>query len=130
MKLKHLKYFTGKAPFDRPPQYGQYSVNDERKIKYFATRPLKLGQKVSGKNQPITGTSCLQELYTLFACLKDGEFDESTCTKEIQTFKKCSKASNERIQQIRTDQRQGTLVPGTRLLSSEQTAALLKMFPS
>ena len=60
------------------------------KVKFQAILPMKLKNSVSGKSDRTPEVPCLHELSILFASLKDNEFDNSLCNKEIETLQKAN----------------------------------------
>lgn len=55
-----------------------------KKIPFKAQLPMRLRNYVSGKSDRDTMVPCLQELTILFASLKNNDFNEAFCTKEIE----------------------------------------------
>ncbi|XP_012252410.2 coiled-coil-helix-coiled-coil-helix domain-containing protein 1 isoform X2 [Athalia rosae] len=69
---------------------------NEKKVPFQAILPLKLRSTVTGKGEKTSDVSCLQEMAVLFICLKEKDFNESMCSKEVQQFQICYKASLEK----------------------------------
>lgn len=55
-----------------------------KKVQFKALLPMRIRNMVSGKSDRTAEVPCLQELSVLFASLKNNEFNESFCTKEIE----------------------------------------------
>lgn len=55
-----------------------------KKVPFKALLPMRLRNFVSGKSDRTAEVPCLQELSVLFASLKNNDFNESFCTKEIE----------------------------------------------
>jgi hypothetical protein len=65
----------------------------------------------------------------LFACLKDNEFNQSLCAKEIDTLKCCYKNFLDDKQLKKATQSKGIVVPGKEL-NYKQLNKVLKMYPA
>lgn len=65
----------------------------ERLIIFKAELPLRLRNTVSMKTQGSVQKHCMQEMSEMMACLKNSEFEESECTKEIRKFQDCCKTT-------------------------------------
>lgn len=61
------------------------------KVPFRALLPLKLRNRVSGKSDRQKLAPCIQELTALFAKMKEHEFDEQLCAKEIETLRKANR---------------------------------------
>lgn len=59
-----------------------------KKVPFKALLPMKLRNMVSGKSDRTAEVPCLQELSILFASLKNNEFNESFCKKEIENVQR------------------------------------------
>jgi hypothetical protein len=83
---------------------------------------------VSGKVDAIDQVPCLHELSILFAKLKDYEFDEKHCTKEIEALKKSFELATiqQREEKLKNS---GQAVTTGRKLTSIQLNKYLKRFP-
>ncbi|XP_030759377.1 coiled-coil-helix-coiled-coil-helix domain-containing protein 1 [Sitophilus oryzae] len=91
--------------------------------------PLKLKKRVSGKATKGSEVCCLHEMSILFACFKANDFNQSMCSKEIESFQKCyTKFSSDRDKQRARDA-QKFLTPGEKNLTSKQLNILLKRYP-
>lgn len=71
---------------------------------------------------------CLHELSILFAALKDNEFDEKICKKEIEALKKAH-ANAEIEKKEEKINNSGTAVSTGRNLTALQLNKYLKRFP-
>lgn len=60
---------------------------DINKVPFKANLPLKLRDRVSGKSDRQKPVPCLQELTTLFASLRDNDFNEELCVKETAALR-------------------------------------------
>lgn len=61
------------------------------KVPFDEMLPLKLRNFVSGKGGQQSDVACIQEMTILFSCLKNNDFNQTACAKEISTFKGCYK---------------------------------------
>lgn len=83
---------------------------------------------MSGKVDAVDTVPCLHELSILFAAMKDHEFDEKLCKKEIEALKKAHELAE--IQKKEEKSRNTGLVVSTgRKLTSLQLNRYLKRFP-
>ncbi|KAG5680389.1 hypothetical protein PVAND_009898 [Polypedilum vanderplanki] len=115
-----LRYVRGNKPA-RAPQ-------NENKVPFQAILPLKLRERVSGKVDSVDTVPCLQELSILFAAMKDHDFDEKLCKKEIEALKKAHEIAE--VQKKEDKARNSGLVVSTgRKLTSLQLNRYLKRFP-
>lgn len=73
--------------------------------------------------------ACLHELSVVFAAMKDNEFDEKSCKKEIDTLKK---AHVDALNQAREEKLKNTGAVTTvgNQLNSRQLNRYLRKFPS
>lgn len=92
--------------------------------------PLKLKSRVSGKGDNTSNVSCVYEMSVMFACFKENEFNQSLCSKEIDTFKKCYNTHITNTKNRKEKETKGVLTPGDKQLSHKQLNKILKMFPS
>lgn len=100
----------------------------ETKVPFQEILALKLKNRVSGKADSENSVSCLQEMAVFFACMKNNDFNESMCSKEIGTFQKCYKTFLDNKSAAKIVQNQGTLKAG-KDLNSRQINMLFKKFP-
>lgn len=92
--------------------------------------PLKLKAGVSGKGQKTSEACCIYEMSVMFACLKDNDFQQSMCGKEIESFQKCySNNMKEKAQRKERDLK-GVLTPGEKDLTAKQLNMLLQKYPN
>uniref|UniRef100_A0A6M2DCM4 Putative coiled-coil-helix-coiled-coil-helix domain-containing protein 1 n=1 Tax=Xenopsylla cheopis TaxID=163159 RepID=A0A6M2DCM4_XENCH len=120
MKISHLTLASMRGA--RAPQ--------TEPIPFQELLPLKLKNKVSGKGDKNATASCLHEMSILFACLKDNDFSETICAKEIANFQKCH---TDFMKQSYIDKEQalkGVMNPGQKNLTHRQVNKLLKGFPN
>lgn len=61
------------------------------KVPFKAILPLKIDNSVSGKSGRIKLAPCIQELTALFAKLKDHDFNETLCAKEVATLREANR---------------------------------------
>lgn len=107
-----------------------------RKLKYHepvpfqASLPLKLKPLVSGKGGKISDVCCIYEMSLMLACLKDNEFGESGCGKEIENFKNCYINHLTSKKNKQDKEAKGILIPGEKNLSPKQVNSLLKCYPT
>ncbi|XP_076259977.1 small ribosomal subunit protein mS37 [Rhynchophorus ferrugineus] len=92
--------------------------------------PLKLKQRLSGKSAKGSEVCCLYEMSVVFACLKDHDFNQSLCSKEIEAFQKCYMKNINDVQQKRIREAKGILTPGDKNLTPKQLNILLQRYPN
>lgn len=83
---------------------------------------------MSGKVDSVEQVPCLHELSILFAALKDHDFDEKLCKKEIEKLQKAHEIS-EMIKKDEKLRNSGETVSTGRKLTSIQLNKYLKRFP-
>ncbi|XP_037926659.1 coiled-coil-helix-coiled-coil-helix domain-containing protein 1 [Hermetia illucens] len=91
--------------------------------------PLRLKNRVSGKADSQTEVACLQEMTILFTCLKENDFQESLCSKEVQTFNKCYKTFMDTSFQAKKVDSQGAVKPG-KDLNYKQLNKYMRRYPN
>lgn len=60
-------------------------------VPFKAVLPMKIRNHVSGKSDRIKVAPCIQELTALFAKLKDHEFNDELCTKEVAAVREANR---------------------------------------
>lgn len=101
---------------------------NEAAVPFQEILPLKLKNSVSGKGDKTNDVACMQEMSILFACLKNNDFNESLCNKEVTTFNKCYKTFLDKKQVTKITQSKGILTPG-KDLNFKQVNKILKKYP-
>lgn len=91
--------------------------------------PLRIRNAVSGKGDKTSDVACLQEMSVLFACLKDNEFTEKFCPKEIASFQKCYKVHLTKRFEASRQENQGIVTPGKNL-HYKQLNKYLRRYPN
>uniref|UniRef100_A0A1A9WI50 CHCH domain-containing protein n=1 Tax=Glossina brevipalpis TaxID=37001 RepID=A0A1A9WI50_9MUSC len=102
---------------------------NEKKVPFQEILPLRLKDRVSGKADSGSDVACLQEMSILFACLKDNDFVEKYCPKEISQFKKCYKNYMDTKQVQKANINQGIITPGYNL-NYRQLNKYMRRFPN
>lgn len=92
--------------------------------------PLKLKERLSGKSSKSSEVCCLYEMSVVFACLKDNDFTQSLCKKEIEAFQKCYTKNINDVHQKRMREAKGIVTPGDKNLTPKQLNILLKKYPN
>ncbi|XKL60730.1 hypothetical protein PGB90_007787 [Kerria lacca] len=107
-------------------------TDNESEVIFKTELPIGLRNFVSGKGRIAHPPKCIQEMYTMMACLKQAEFAENDCHKEISLFNDCNKHLNKGIQYMNVEKTLGQkeAQPGDKLIPSFQLNRLLKKFPS
>lgn len=101
---------------------------NEKKVPFMQMMPLALRDQVSGKGGRTSDVACVQEMTILFACLKNNEFNEAPCTKELSNFNGCYKTFlDEKFEQKQERQKGGVSIG--RDLHSRELNVYLKKFP-
>ncbi|XP_077202301.1 small ribosomal subunit protein mS37 [Paroedura picta] len=89
-------------------------------------RPLVLADHISSRHRTPGEATCVTEMSLMMACWKQNEFNDATCSKEIQAFLDCtSKADAEhkaKLHQESLDQ--------SKTLGAKQINKLLNQFPN
>ncbi|XP_066245990.1 small ribosomal subunit protein mS37 [Euwallacea similis] len=92
--------------------------------------PISLKERVSGKGGKVSDVCCLYEMSVLFSCLTNNDYQQTPCSKEIQSFQKCYKVYTTEKAQKFDRELKGLLTPGEKNLTSMQLNTLLKRYPS
>lgn len=108
---------------------GRYSPHTEP-VPFVEILPLKLRAGVSGKGGKVSEVCCIYEMSLMFSCLKQNEFEEIGCAKEIDNFKKCYVNHTLAKKTKQEREAKGLLIPGEKSLPSKQLNMLLKQFPN
>lgn len=113
---------------NRHYKWTKYTTN-EKYIEFKPETRMELKKSVAGTKQKFSANACIQEMFVMMACLKKYEFDQSSCTNEIRSFRGCNEnyfsGREVRLQNERT----GALTPGSKHLSPIQANNLLKKYP-
>lgn len=83
---------------------------------------------VSGKVDAQKQVACLHEMSVLFASLKDHEFNEAYCTKEVEALKQANIVAMNTARENKL-KNSGALTTTGRDLNSKQLNKYLKKFP-
>lgn len=65
-------------------------TDKEHEVLFRSKTPLKLNDSVSGRKSRSSSSHCVQEMFNMMACLKNQDFEQSNCLKEIQIFNQCN----------------------------------------
>lgn len=104
--------------------------NPKEPVPFQEILPLKLKPTVSGKGDKTSEVCCLHEMSVLFACMKNNDFSQQLCSKEIEAFQRCYKTTLTQKHTKKVKEAKGILTPGEKHLSHKQINKLLKMFPN
>ncbi|KAL7300571.1 hypothetical protein TKK_0006565 [Trichogramma kaykai] len=117
------KLFAFRAPGrGRKPQPPDATV-------FQAILPLKLKDRVSGKHDKSKAGDCLYEMSLVIACLKENDYENKLCQKEVSAFNGCYKKYLKETAESKAAQQKGILVPGDRNMTRKQISRLLKIRP-
>lgn len=83
---------------------------------------------MSGKVDATSQVECLHEMSVLFAALKDTEFTEKNCTREIEALNKAHVAAMNKAREDKL-KNAGQITTTGRELNSKQLNRYLKKFP-
>lgn len=98
------------------------------KVPFDQMLPLALRDRVSGKGARTSDVACVQEMTVLFACLKNNDFNEAPCAKEISNFDGCYKTFLDTNFEHKQERQKGGVSIGKDLHSRELNV-YLKKFP-
>ncbi|KAK5648899.1 hypothetical protein RI129_003791 [Pyrocoelia pectoralis] len=104
--------------------------NPKEPVPFQEILPLKLRPFVSGKGDKTSNVCCIYEMSVLFGCLKENEFKESACPKEIKAFQKCFSDYNLQKRIKKEREVKGIMTPGEHKLPYKQLNKLLRMYPN
>lgn len=105
-------------------------TQDPNNVPFQEILPLKLKNQVSGKGEKSSDVACLHELSILFACLKENEFNQTICNKEINNVQTCYKNFLDHKRIKKEQDKKGIITTGQRNLSHKQLNRFLKKFPT
>lgn len=126
-KMRGTSVLLGK--YHRP----KYCFTDkEHEVAFKTRKPMKLDNSVSKGNTRSSSSQCIQEMFNMMACLKNNEFEQANCSKEIKLFNECngSQRTVEYRMISKTDQRKLIAQPGQSNLSTVQLNDFLKKYPT
>lgn len=109
--------------------YSARTPQNQNAVPFQEILPLRLKNRVSGKSNSTSEVACLQEMAILFACLKDNEFVERFCSKEIANFQGCYKNFLDKNYKAKQTENQGVVAPGKNL-NYKQLNKYLRKYPN
>ncbi|CRK92165.1 CLUMA_CG005694, isoform A [Clunio marinus] len=116
--------------YRRPVYMHARAPQNTNRIPFKPILPIALRDQVSGKSDSLQSkVPCLHELSVLFAALKDNEFDEANCKREIDALKKAHVEAMEQAREDKLKNRGEIISTGTKL-NSNQLNRYLRKFPS
>ncbi|XP_014602380.1 PREDICTED: uncharacterized protein LOC106785977 [Polistes canadensis] len=113
-----LAYFKGRLP------------QSEAKVPYNVAEELSLKNYVRCKSVGVTEKGCLHELSVLLTCLRENEFDNFNCSKELTSFENCSKRFAKLSADLKASHSKSVPDPNSKVFSSKQISYLLKLYPT
>lgn len=113
-----LAYFKGRRP------------QSEAKVPYKVANELSLKNYVSNKSVGIAEKGCLHELSLLLTCLRENEFDNFNCPKELKSFENCNKKYLQLSAELKASHNKFVPDANIKILSSKQKNYLLKLYPT
>ena len=105
------------------------SPQQENAVPFQEILPLRLKNTVSGKSDSASDVQCLQEMAVLFACLKDNDFVESSCSKQIGNFQNCYKLHLDKSFAAKRNDNEGIVMPGKKL-NYKQLNKYMRRYPN
>ncbi|XP_074648559.1 small ribosomal subunit protein mS37-like [Tubulanus polymorphus] len=105
----------------------QYIKQAPPGYRYNPALPLQLADKVSSRGDPRNKPICIHDLSVLLSCWKSNDYNQSLCSKELQTFNKCWDDAIAAAMAKRKNPTEQTQSDGK--LSKHQVNNLLKRFP-
>lgn len=102
----------------------------ENKVEFQELLPLRLKNSVSGKSEKEESSGCVQEIINLINCLKNTNYDQALCSKEINILSQCHTIHKETMRKEKEQSKKGFLNPGAKRLNHRQIGVLLKRFPT
>ncbi|KAL1458486.1 hypothetical protein WDU94_008632 [Cyamophila willieti] len=106
----------------------KYSKNPNN-VRFEAILPIELRNRVSGKGGDTKKAGCIQEMSLAFACLKENDFVQTNCVKEIKDFIACGdmRRNNKFIRKQEFHNK--TVSTGKKDLKPWEIDELLKRYP-
>lgn len=105
------------------------SYDNEKLIPFRPEVTLALKRKVTQELGGEREEQCLSEMFNLLTCMKENEFEQSFCSKEIKLLHDCDVKSRETTKRIKADRSSAELIPNMKKLSLHQMNKLLAKFP-
>lgn len=101
----------------------------EKKVPCRILTPVALKDRVSGKGVKLTEKGCVQELSVFLACLREKDFDNFNCSKELLLFKQCSDRYEKMAKELKASRDKVIPEPNAKVLTHKQVTHFLKMYP-
>jgi len=98
-------------------------------VPFKAVLPLKIRNHVSGKSDRQKLAPCIQELTVLFAKLKEHEFNDELCAKEVAILREANREYLTTRRVTKQTRNEGILTPG-KDLHYKQLNQYLKWYPN
>ncbi|XP_015187805.1 PREDICTED: coiled-coil-helix-coiled-coil-helix domain-containing protein 1 [Polistes dominula] len=111
-----LAYFKGRLP------------QNEAKVPFKVADELALKDYVSCRSVGLAEKGCLHELSILLTCLRENEFDNFNCSKELTSFENCSKRFAKLSSELKASHAKSVPDPNSKVFSSKQINYLLKLY--
>lgn len=99
------------------------------KVPFEEVLPLRLRPFITGKGDGSSDVACLFEMSVLFACLKENDFHQQSCSKEIGTFQKCYNDHLVSKNAKKTGNTTPEITPKNERMGYKQVNKVLKRYP-
>uniref|UniRef100_A0A8D9F0Y6 Coiled-coil-helix-coiled-coil-helix domain-containing protein 1 n=1 Tax=Cacopsylla melanoneura TaxID=428564 RepID=A0A8D9F0Y6_9HEMI len=117
--LSSMKNFTRLIKYSKSPN----------NVRFEAILPLELKNRVSGKGGDAKKAGCIQEMSLAFSCLKENDFVQTNCAKEIQNFIACGDKRRGDKFTRKQEFHNKTVTTGKKDLKAWEIDELLKKYP-
>ncbi|KAI4502474.1 hypothetical protein M0802_002386 [Mischocyttarus mexicanus] len=113
-----LAHFKGRRP------------QNENKVPFRVLNGLELKNYVGNRSVGIGEKGCLHELSILLTCLRENEFNNSDCAKELTSFENCNQKFLKISEEMKASHAKLVPDPNTKVFSSKQISYLLRLYPT
>ncbi|KAK2589045.1 hypothetical protein KPH14_001884 [Odynerus spinipes] len=72
---------------------------------------------------------CVQELSVFLTCLKEHDFENSSCSKELLSFKTCNDRYEKMARELKISRDKLVPEPYAKVLTHQQVTHFLKQYP-
>lgn len=98
-------------------------------MRFTECKKLELKDSVTSSNKQAAELACNSQMMEMMACLKENDFDQSKCNKQVNAFKSCYQGHLEKVAKSRQTKNRDEPQPGQTKLTMFQVNELMKRYP-
>ncbi|XP_047355397.1 uncharacterized protein LOC124951279 [Vespa velutina] len=102
----------------------------EKKVPLKVFGDLVLNNYVSHKASDIPNKGCLHEMAILLTCLREKEYNNFDCKKELLSFEQCNQKFANMSKNLKIARLKTVPTPNSKDFSSKQIGYLLNLYPT